>query len=364
MIFYQPFSLRPVISCPQTAAPATSSSSPSSAPVPTLLCSSAPRSIPSHPVPTVGQCLPQLTQDPPPTSLPATFAPSTTASLLRSLAQGSMPLSPTSLSRFTGSQLSAAPPNPSYLPTTGTTSTPLHTTARPPLTTATSLQTSGTTGTPLQTTGTTAALRQIPQQTNPQPVYSDASKTLPSTTPNSEPIKPGVPTPLPPGVNPETLGVLCRMPDSDLQKLKLPPVLMTAIRVWRGQQGSGRGRKAVGSQAVPIIIPPATSSSSLPSTFSHQVCNCLFSSTHPPCFLSFHRAQPPPPPCFLSFHRAQPPPQCRLQWPDHSQPPDLPRDTRSRQTRTRPRKTDWQLSTRFAFHLHMLVRMSTTVHIA
>ena len=54
----------------------------------------------------------------------------------------------------------------------------------------------------------------------------------------------GVPTPLPPGLNPETLAVLCRMPDSELQKLNLPVPLMTAIRVWRVQQSNNvRGRK-------------------------------------------------------------------------------------------------------------------------
>ncbi|CAI7995462.1 BRD4-interacting chromatin-remodeling complex-associated protein [Geodia barretti] len=271
-----------------TAAAVTSTTS--SAPVPTLLTSSLPRSAASHIVPTVGQCLPQLTQDPPATTSTPVTAPPSTASLLHSLARGSMPLSPTSLFHFTGSHLSSASPSASSQlptstigtagtigttpPTTGTivslplttrTNVPftIGTTSTPPLTTGTTITPPLTTVTP--PTGTTATLLTT-KQTNSQPV-SDVNKSLTSIA-NSEPIKPGVPTPLPPGVNPETLGVLCRMPDSDLQKLKLPPVLMTAIRVWRGQQSTGlhRGRKPVGSQAVPIIIPPSTSSSSHQST--------------------------------------------------------------------------------------------------
>ena len=49
-------------------------------------------------------------------------------------------------------------------------------------------------------------------------------------------IQPGVATPLPPGLTLETLGVLCRLPESDLLKLKLPPALLSAIKVWKARQ--------------------------------------------------------------------------------------------------------------------------------
>ncbi len=53
-------------------------------------------------------------------------------------------------------------------------------------------------------------------------------------------IQPGVATPLPSGVTLETLGVLCRLPDNDLMKLNLPPPLLSAIKVWKARQGSGK----------------------------------------------------------------------------------------------------------------------------
>ena len=49
-------------------------------------------------------------------------------------------------------------------------------------------------------------------------------------------IQAGVATPLPPGLTLETLGVLCRLPESDLLKLKLPPALLSAIKVWKARQ--------------------------------------------------------------------------------------------------------------------------------
>ena len=49
-------------------------------------------------------------------------------------------------------------------------------------------------------------------------------------------IQPGVATPLPPGLTLETLGVLCRLPETDLLKLKLPPALLSAIKVWKARQ--------------------------------------------------------------------------------------------------------------------------------
>lgn len=50
-------------------------------------------------------------------------------------------------------------------------------------------------------------------------------------------IQAGVATPLPAGVTLETLGVLCRLPDSDLLKLNLPQSLLSAIKVWKVRQG-------------------------------------------------------------------------------------------------------------------------------
>lgn len=81
------------------------------------------------------------------------------------------------------------------------------------------------------------------------PVTNSLASPVTISSNQNEPIKPGVPTPLPPGLNPETLAVLCRMPDSELQKLNLPVPLMTAIRVWRVQQSNNtlRGRKVSGA---------------------------------------------------------------------------------------------------------------------
>lgn len=103
-------------------------------------------------------------------------------------------------------------------------------------------------GTTQQPPATAAPLlnAEAPLQTTTVPSsITDIAHPLPQPTTTTEPIKPGVATPLPPGVNPETLAVLCRMPDSDLQKLNLPVALLTAIRVWRGQHSSvsQRGRK-------------------------------------------------------------------------------------------------------------------------
>lgn len=56
------------------------------------------------------------------------------------------------------------------------------------------------------------------------------------TARNNHAIQPGVPTPLPPELTPEKLGVLCRLPESELTKLRLPLGLLTAIQVWKAQQ--------------------------------------------------------------------------------------------------------------------------------
>lgn len=54
-------------------------------------------------------------------------------------------------------------------------------------------------------------------------------------------IQAGVATPLPPELTLETLAVLCRLPESELEKLKLPSGLMTAISVWKDRQPAKKG---------------------------------------------------------------------------------------------------------------------------
>jgi len=78
---------------------------------------------------------------------------------------------------------------------------------------------------------------------------NQAASALPVAT-KSGGIQPGVVTPLPNGVTLETLGVLCRLPDSDLVKLNLPQPLLSAIKVWKArQQSSGRTKVCVGMHA-------------------------------------------------------------------------------------------------------------------
>ena len=61
-------------------------------------------------------------------------------------------------------------------------------------------------------------------------------------------IQAGVATPLPPGLTLETLGVLCRLPETDLLKLKLPAALLSAIKVWKARQPPGRSVTRVSNQ--------------------------------------------------------------------------------------------------------------------
>ena len=75
-----------------------------------------------------------------------------------------------------------------------------------------------------------------------------ASQTT-SQTPPLGPIQPGIPTPLP-GLNLEALAALCKLPESHLVRLQLPPGLLTAIRVWKMRQNGGTGgtkEEAVGA---------------------------------------------------------------------------------------------------------------------
>ena len=59
-------------------------------------------------------------------------------------------------------------------------------------------------------------------------------------------IQPGVPTPLPPGVNLETLVGLCRLPEAQLLRLQLPQPLLSAISFWKMRQAAQGGVSDVG----------------------------------------------------------------------------------------------------------------------
>ncbi len=66
-------------------------------------------------------------------------------------------------------------------------------------------------------------------------------KATPKATKAVTGIQAGVATPLPPGLTLETLAVLCRLPESELEKLKLPVGLLSAIKVWKEKQPAKRG---------------------------------------------------------------------------------------------------------------------------
>ena len=68
------------------------------------------------------------------------------------------------------------------------------------------------------------------------PVIVPIATTATPPPRRTEGIQVGVATPLPPGLTLETLNVLCRMPESELVKLKLPAGLLSAIRVWKERQ--------------------------------------------------------------------------------------------------------------------------------
>ena len=72
------------------------------------------------------------------------------------------------------------------------------------------------------------------------PTTASTATTTSSSGSSGPGIQPGVATPLPPGVTLETLGVLCRLPESDLMKLKLPPTLLSAIKFWKARQPPSR----------------------------------------------------------------------------------------------------------------------------
>lgn len=83
----------------------------------------------------------------------------------------------------------------------------------------------------------------------------------------------GVATPLPPGLTLETLNVLCRMPESELVKLKLPAGLLSAIRVWKERQQlptkvqsthGGVQQQQQQQPNIPVLIPQQGRDSRLP----------------------------------------------------------------------------------------------------
>ena len=84
------------------------------------------------------------------------------------------------------------------------------------------------------TTVVMATTSQAPPTGPPTSTTSTATST--SSQQGGSGIQPGVATPLPPGLTLETLGVLCRLPETDLLKLKLPPALLSAIKVWKARQ--------------------------------------------------------------------------------------------------------------------------------
>lgn len=98
-----------------------------------------------------------------------------------------------------------------------------------------------------------AASSQAPPLAPPTTLTTAASTSSGSTSG----IQPGVAMPLPPGLTLETLGVLCRLPESDLLKLKLPPTLLSAIKVWKARQPPGRSVTKVSVTAPIIYVAPA-----------------------------------------------------------------------------------------------------------
>ncbi|XP_064404063.1 mucin-5AC-like isoform X2 [Halichondria panicea] len=89
-------------------------------------------------------------------------------------------------------------------------------------------------------------------------------KATPKATKATTGIQAGVATPLPPGLTLETLAVLCRLPESELGKLKLPVGLLSAIKVWKEKQPTKKGgsphTKTSSSSNIPILYPPSSMS--------------------------------------------------------------------------------------------------------
>ena len=81
-----------------------------------------------------------------------------------------------------------------------------------------------------------ATTSQAPPIAPPTSTTATVTSTPSQSQQGGSGIQPGVATPLPPGLTLETLGVLCRLPETDLLKLKLPPALLSAIKVWKARQ--------------------------------------------------------------------------------------------------------------------------------
>jgi hypothetical protein len=81
-----------------------------------------------------------------------------------------------------------------------------------------------------------ATTSQAPPIAPPTSTAATVTSTSSQSQQGGSGIQPGVATPLPPGLTLETLGVLCRLPETDLLKLKLPPALLSAIKVWKARQ--------------------------------------------------------------------------------------------------------------------------------
>lgn len=118
----------------------------------------------------------------------------------------------------------------------------------------------------------TPSLKGVATQSLAPPTHSTNQASSQVATPTSSQlaghgssIQPGVPTPLPPGVNLETLVGLCRLPEAQLLKLQLPQPLLSAISIWKMRQSGSPSLTSSSSGAlpsrdiaddIPVIIPP------------------------------------------------------------------------------------------------------------
>lgn len=92
-----------------------------------------------------------------------------------------------------------------------------------------------------------------PPGNTPSSQPSMASNQTPIVTTSSTGIQAGIAMPLPPGLTPETLNVLCRLSDNDLHKLKLPPALLSAIKVWKVRQFSTKSKVSCMCMCVCVV---------------------------------------------------------------------------------------------------------------
>ena len=99
-----------------------------------------------------------------------------------------------------------------------------------------------------------AGLTQTPPPAPPTSTPASAATFSTPPAQGAPGIQPGVATPLPPGLTLETLGVLCRLPESDLMKLKIPPALLTAIKVWKERQPPSKSSAKVSTLLLFFVL--------------------------------------------------------------------------------------------------------------